>query len=46
MNETYSIEDLKNYEEVMRDITALEQKIEKETGKHVALIAYTDKAQQ
>lgn len=39
----FEMEDLKTNPQVLDDIKKLERKIRKETGKEVALIAYTNK---
>lgn len=40
MKEKYHIEDISDHQHVMEDIHKLEQKIQQEIGKEIALIAF------
>ncbi len=38
----FLLEDIRNNQEIIEEITQLEKKLETQIGKHVALIAYTE----
>ncbi|MFN7252163.1 MAG: hypothetical protein ACK4M9_15385 [Anaerobacillus sp.] len=38
----FEIEDIRENQEIIEEITQLEKKIARQLGKHVALIAYTE----